>query len=134
MKQKNQTIKFTIATLVLIAIVAVFLYVYNRNTTPPQEGDKEITVQVIIPEEELKEYTISTDATTLREALEEEGMIKGEGTGVSFYITEVNGRLANSANEEWWSITKDGEFSDLGVGSINIQDKEKYELTLMIGW
>lgn len=134
MKQKNQSSKYTLATIILLAIVALFVNVYNKNIEPSQEGDKKITIQVIVPEEELKEYSIFTDATTLREALEEEDLIKGEGEGVGFYITEVDGREADSSNQEWWSITKDGEFSELGVGSINIQDKDKYELTLMVGW
>lgn len=134
MNQKKQYVKYTLATIVLLAIVVLFVYVYNRNIDPSQEGNKKITIQVIVPDEELKEYSISTNATTLRQALEDEDMIKGEGEGVNFYITEVNGREADSSNQEWWSITKDGEFSELGVGSINIQDKDKYELTLMVGW
>ncbi|NLJ96546.1 MAG: DUF4430 domain-containing protein [Clostridiales bacterium] len=134
MKDKNQSIKFIVATMVLLGIVAVFIYLYYSKIGPSSEGDKKITIQVIVPDEEVKEHIIKTDATTLREALEEKGLIKGNGEGINFYITEVDGRVADSSNEEWWSITKDGEFSEYGVGSINIQDKDKYELTLMVGW
>ena len=45
-------------------------------------------------------------------------------------ITEVNGRKADNSKQEWWCITKDGEFSDYGVDMLIIQDKDKYELTL----
>lgn len=134
MKVKNQSIKFMVGTIILLGIVAVFLYIYYGQIDPSVEGDKTITIQVIVPDEDVKEYTINTNATTLREVLEEKELIKGDGEGLNFYITEVAGRAADSSKQEWWSITKDGEFSEYGVGSINIEDKDKYELTLMIGW
>lgn len=130
MKVKNQSFKFMLATMVLIGIVAIFLYLYYGNIGPFFDGEKEFTVQIILPDEEVKEYTIVTEATKLGEALRAKNLIKVENG----FINEVDGIAADSSNEEWWSIIVNGEFSNFGVEDIPIQDKDVYEFTFMVGF
>ena len=135
MKNKSKIIKFFLGTLILVAVVSVMLLVYYKTKQKPSdEGGKKITVQVIIPEEKTTEYKITTDATSLREALDEEKLIEGSGSDDTFFITGVNGRTADSSKEEWWCITKGGEEVFTGVNSIMIYNGDQYELTLMTGW
>ena len=61
-------------------------------------------------------------------------MIRGLNSSYGFYITTVNGIRADETREEWWSLTKNGEYVEYGVDMIHIQDKDKYELTLMKGY
>lgn len=135
MKEAKYGIKVFLATLGLFVIMVLLLFLFfKKNNNSSAAGVKEITVQVIIPEEEIQEFVITTEAETLREALEEKQLIKGETGTYGFFITEVNGRKADESKQEWWCITKDGEEVFTGVDMIKIQDKDKYELTLMKGY
>lgn len=134
MKEVKYWIKVLLATLGLFVVTVLLLYVFFNKSNPASKGQKEITVQVIIPGEDVQEFLITTEAITLRQALEEKQLIKGNETNGILFITEVNGYKANELKQEWWCITKDGESVYTGVDLINIQDKEKYELTLMEGY
>lgn len=134
MKEVKYWIKVLLATLGLFVLTVLLLFLFFNKTNPASRGQKEITIQVIIPDEDDQEFVITTEAYTLRQALEEHNLIKGQESTVGFYITEVNGRRADDLKQEWWCITKDGENVIAGVDLINIRDKDKYELTLMEGY
>lgn len=134
MKEKRHLSKVLIGTIALLAVALVLLFLFFDRSDTPVEGNKNIIVQVIVPGEDVQEFSISTDATTLKEALDEENLIQGKESSFGFYIVEVNGRVADDSKNEWWTITKDGEYIEYGVSMININDKDKYELTLMEGY
>lgn len=135
MKQKN-LIRFIIPTLIFLAVIAamVMVYVNSRAKSVDEKtaGNKTITVLVAIPEKETKEYVIETDATYLRQALDQIHLIEGEEGEFGFYITEVDNTLADDNKREWWCITKRGEEVFYGVNEIAIQDGEQYEITLSV--
>jgi hypothetical protein len=134
MKDAKYFLKVFLGTVGLFAITVLLLYLFFSRTNPSSVGNKEIVIQVIVPDEEMQEFILSTDAYTLREALDEKELIRGQDSAVGFYITAVNGRRADDSKEEWWSITKSGEYVLEGISLINIQDKDKFELTLMEGY
>lgn len=134
MKEAKYFLKVFLGTLALFAITVLLLYLFFNRNNQSFVGSKEIVIQVIVPDEEIELFTIATDAETLREALDEKKLIGGEESIYGFLITEVNGRKIDESKQEWWSLTKNGEFSEYGVGMIKIQDKDQYELTLMEGY
>lgn len=134
MKEVKYWVKVFLSTLGLFAVTVLLLFLFFNRTNPVSKGQKEITVQVIIPGEEDQEFVIKTEAYTLRQALEEADLIKGQDSSYGYFITEVSGRKADDSKQEWWCITKGGETITTGVDLINIQDKDKYELTLMEGY
>lgn len=134
MEQKNSKLKLLIGGIVLVALIAVMLGIYLNSRPETNAGSKNIVVEVRIPEEDSNEFKINTDAEYLREALDEINLIKGDESAYGFFITEVNGRTANSDNQEWWLITKGGEDVMVGVNDIVISDGDHYELTLVIGY
>lgn len=138
MNKKPNRMKVFLATVVFLAIIAIMIFVYIRNedlkSEKASEGSKNITVKVINPEEEPEIFNLSTDAQNLRQALDEKELIQGEDSGFGFFITEVNGRKADEAKQEWWCITKGGEEVMEGIDQIVIQDKDQYELTLTVGY
>jgi len=134
MNQKKNFVKAIIAAVLLLAIVAVMALIYTQVKPQGSEGSKKVVIEVIIPEEETKEFTLKTDAEFLRQALEEEKLVKGIDSEYGLYITEVNGRVVNEANQEWWCITKDGEQLLYGVDQIVINDGDHYEITLTVGF
>lgn len=131
---KKNTTKSIVAVAILAILVVVLGLVYNHFKPKTVEGSKTVTVEVIIPEEETKEFTLYTDAEYLRQALDEEKLIEGSESEYGFFITSVNGRVADSAKEEWWCITKGGEEVYTGVNETPIQDGDTYELTLKVGF
>lgn len=106
----------------------------NTDSGNDQEATKKVLIEVVIPDQETQEFTLSTKADTLRQALDEENLIQGSDSEYGFYITGVTGRIADDNNQEWWCITKGGEEIFYGVNDIMIEDGDKYELTLMIGY
>ena len=133
MNGKRMVLLGILGTIALFTIAALLLVYYNSNNTA-EKGKKKIIIQVIVPGEDVEEFTIFTDAETLRQALDEKNLIKGEDSSYGLLINEVNGRKIDASKQEWWSISKTGEFSMYGVNDIMIQNKVQYELTLMEGY
>jgi hypothetical protein len=134
MKQKKNLSKSIIAFCVLAVIAVLMVVAYKQFMPKGQEGSKKVVVSVVIPEEKTKDFTLHTDAEFLRQALQEKDLIQGSESQYGFYITEVNGRAADDANQEWWCITKSGETVNTGVDQTPLADGDHYELTLMVGY
>jgi hypothetical protein len=134
MEKNKKYAKSILAVLIFAVIVFVLGLVYNKYKPQTQEGSKEISVMIVVPEEETKEVAIKTDAEYLRQALDEKKLIEGSDSAYGYYITAVEGRTADGTKEEWWCITKDGENVNTGIDSTPIADGDKFELTFMIGY
>ena len=123
-----------ISLIALIVAVGVFVAAYMLLRDKPAEGTKNISVEIVYADGSDKTVDIKTDAEYLKKALDEKNLIAGSGTGEMFFITTVDGVEANEANQEWWSITKDGEWVMTGVSTTPIEDGDHFELTLTVGW
>ena len=119
--------------LLVVAAAAVLLYLHFRPQA--SEGAKTVTVEVVHKDESRKEFVIHTDAETLRGALEQEKLIEGTESEWGLYVLTVDGETADEAAQEWWCFN-DGEGNMLptGVDSTMIQDGDKYEIVLTVGW
>ncbi len=106
----------------------------NSASDEQSAYDKTITVLVALPDEEAKEFVIATNADYLRQVLDQEELIEGQDSEFGFFITGVNGRIAQESNQEWWCITKKGEQVFYGVDEIVLEDGDQYELTLTVGY
>jgi hypothetical protein len=134
MNKKTKNLVGIISTVALVVLVIIMGFVYMKFGPQGIKGDKKIVVEVITSEDESKEFKINTDAEFLRQALDEKELIKGSDSDFGFFITTVNGYEAKVDNQEWWSITKSGEYLQYGVDDIAISDGDHYEITLMVGY
>lgn len=134
MEQKQNRMKSILMGTTFVVIILAMVFIYISVKPEAEKGAKKITIQVVIPDEETKEFVISTDALYLRKALDEEGLIEGDDSESGYFITAVNGRKADPSKEEWWCITKEGEDVFTGVDLTPITDGDQYELTLMAGY
>ncbi|MBQ6756743.1 MAG: DUF4430 domain-containing protein [Oscillospiraceae bacterium] len=125
--------KTIIAIVAIVVIVAALLTVYLVTRPAPAAGGKTITVEIKYDEVD-REVKITTGAETLADALREKNLIEGSESEWGLFITGVDGRTADDAKQEWWSITKDGEMTPTGADTTMIADGEHYELTLMVGY
>lgn len=130
MNKKKSILVPILAIAFTALLLTVMLLVYFQFKPKAIEGSKLITVDVIIPNEETKEFKIHTDAEYLSQALEEQKLIVGETSTYGLFITSVNGRAADSAKNEWWSISKDSVDLNTGADATVIADGEHYEFTL----
>jgi len=134
MRQNKNLLKSLIAFGLLALVVVIMLIAYYQFKPEGIKGSKEIVVEIAIPEEETKEFTLNTDAEFLRQALEEKDLIKGSESEFGLFITEVDGRVVDDTKQEWWCITKDGEDVFTGVDETPIADGDHFEITLTIGY
>ena len=95
-------------------------------------GVKNITVSVITDKTE--SFEIETEKNNLGDALKDEKLILGKKGQYGIFITTVNNIEADSQNEEWWCLTKDGQSVMTGVDTTPISDGDKFELTLKKGY
>lgn len=130
----KKTRNIIIAVAVLLVLVAAAVGVYMHFAPQPQEGAKTINVTVVHGDESQKDFTYNTDAETLREALEPEGLIAGDESEFGLFVKTVDGETADDSLQQWWCVTKGGEMTETGVDGIMIADGDSYEFTLTTGW
>ena len=131
MGAKKKTI--ILASILIILILASGL-LWFANRPQATSGGKTVTVEVVHGDGSKKDYTLHTDADTLRQACEEQNLIEGRESEYGLYVLTVDGETADETIQQWWCITKGGEEHFYGVDETMIQDGEQYEFTLKTGW
>lgn len=134
MNKKTKNLVGIVSTVALVVLVIVMGFVYMKFGPQGTKGEKDIVVEVVTSDDNSQEFKINTDAEFLRQALDEKELIEGSDSDFGFFITGVNGRVAKVDNQEWWQVTKSGEYLEYGVDDIAIADGDHYEITLMVGY
>lgn len=126
--------KIIIALVVLAALIIGAALLYNAFAPAAQVGAKHVEIAVIHADGSSKDFSLDTDAETLRAALDELGIIEGDEGEYGLYVTAVDGESADADAQQWWCFTKGGEMLMTGVDNTMIQDGEHYEATFTVGW
>ena len=121
------------AIVAVVAVAAIFTGIYLANRPATQEGAKTITF-VINGKDASRSVEIHTDREYLGEALADEKLVEGTESEYGLFVTKVDGIGADSANQEWWCLTINGEMASTGVDSTPVEDGGKYEFTLTVGY
>ncbi len=129
MKKSVKIILSAAAAVVLLAGLIFGSRVLRPKTSP---GEKSITVQVVVSEEDVREFTVNTTEEFLGPALENEGLIEGENSEYGLFVTTVDGVKADDSQNQWWCVTKGGEDVYTGVDTTPIADGDCFELTLSV--
>ena len=134
-KTNNKNMKKVVLALVaLVALIAILIGVYSATKEDTVEGQKTITVAVVHGDGSEKEFEYETTREYLGEVLDDEALVEGEEGDYGLFITSVDGEEANSANEEWWCLTIDGESAMTSADQTVIEDGDHFELTLTVGY
>lgn len=131
MKKNTKTI---IALVVLAALIIGATLLYKTFAPAAQVGAKHVEIAVIHADGSSKDFSLDTDAETLRAALDELGIIEGDEGEYGLYVTAVDGESADADAQQWWCFTKGGEMLMTSVDNTMIQDGEHYEVTFTVGW
>ena len=131
---KNKKTAVIAGALILVVVAAILIIVYWKNSAPVQDGTKDITVEIVFSEDNIKTVPITTDAEYLNEALLQAGLIEEADDNMGLYET-IDGVKADwDGKQEWWCVTKDGEMLFTGINETPVADGDHYEFTLAIGY
>lgn len=130
---KNKKL-IAIVAVILVAVIAVGIGFYAKSKPQTAEGDEKTITFSVVADGETEDFTIKTKAEFLSGALNEQKLIEGSEGAYGLFVTAVNGIEADSAKEEWWCFTKNGETLMTGVDTTPISDGEKFEATLTVGY
>lgn len=127
--------KKTLAVLAAVLLVLVAAFAAIRFAVKPAGvfGIKEITVE-ITDLTNTESFTFKTEREFLADALLDEGLVEDNQTEYGLFIVTANGVTADDAKQEWWCITKDGETLMTGASETPIENGDRYELTLTVGY
>ncbi len=131
-KEKRNLLLLGGAVLVIAVAAVIGLATFFQPQTTA--GEKTISVQVVMAEEDVRDFTVQTQREFLGDALLDETLIEGEGGEYGLFVTAVDGVTADEANQEWWCLTKGGETVNTGFDQTPIADGDQFEITLTIGW
>lgn len=91
------------------------------------EGETAFVFTVTFEDSTVNIYQVSTDATTVGEALVEVGLIDGEDSDYGLYVTTVDGvTLDWDTDAAYWAFYVDGEMAATGVDTTDIVAGSSY--------
>ncbi len=99
----------------------------SSDVTAIGEGETVFTFTVTFKDATMHLYEVSTDATTVGEALVEVGLIEGEDSEYGLYVKTVDGvTLDWDADAAYWAFYVDGEMAEAGVDTTDIVEGSTY--------
>jgi len=97
----------------------------------PSPGVRSVDIEIVGRDgSTLLEDTMHTEAETLGDLLDEEGLIEYERTGLGRFITEMAGQRADPATE-YWSIWVNDAYGQHGADSQPVRDGDTFTFTLV---
>ena len=98
-------------------------------TTPTAvgQGATTFTFSVVDLEGKTTTFQVSTDKTTVGEALLDAGLIAGDDSEYGLYVKTVNGVTVDYDKDgKYWAFYVNGEYAQTGVDSTNIEANATY--------
>ncbi len=132
--RNKKNLKIGLLLVLFLLVIAGGIFAYGKSKADPTEGNKNITVEVVMDDNTSTSHKINTDEEYLRGALEQEDLIEGTESEFGLFVITVDDYTANDANQEWWAFSKDGESLMTGVDETPIEDGDHYEITLTVGY
>jgi hypothetical protein len=117
---------------VLIASLALVYVAYSEKAVA---GQKNITIEVVMPDETSSVYEVSTDAEYLLGAMEEaDGLtFEGEDGAYGFSINVINGVAADlNSGTAYWGFFVNDEYCNYGVSQQPIEDGDNFSIVYTV--
>lgn len=132
---KNNKKPIIIGAVILVALIAIFAVVYSLNKPATSAGAKQITIEVTGSDGLTEDYTLSTDAEYLRQAMDElaagtEFSYEGTDSEYGLMVETVNNEKADYATDgAYWALYVNGEYGQYGADSQPVADGDTYTWT-----
>jgi len=125
--------KQIIAIIIIVAIAAAGIIVYNSMFGKTVEGAKAITVEVVHKDGSVKKFECHTDAEHLDSVLVDNNIVPDQQGAYGLFFDTADGEKADySADQSYWALIKDGEELMVGASDQPIADGETYQLVYTI--
>lgn len=134
MKQFKNKLFASVLCMVLIVAMALSMTACTNNSASDdanagqeQVVSKSFTFEVVDKDGNIETFDITTDKSTVGEALLAEGLIVGEDGQYGLYVTEVNGIVADyNVDQTYWAFYVDGAYASSGVDTTDVVDGSTY--------
>lgn len=126
--------KLAAAVLALLAVAALFWGLHLSSRPEAIAGLKSVAVEVVHQDQSEQTFRFQTDKEYLGELLLAEGLVKGEQGPYGLYITEVDGEVADYAeNKAFWALFIGEEYATQGADTTPISDGDTFALVYTVG-
>ena len=122
--------KIILASVALVAVIAVFIGIYMAVRPQAQEGSKQVTIQIVYADGTSKSLEYRTDAEFLSELLLEKELVTGyTSEEFGFTIDSVDGiTLDWSKDGAYWAPYVGEEYATTSAAGIALTDGGVYKL------
>lgn len=130
MTKLKKCVLSAVSIVVLMAVTVLsFASCDKKEKAPEGSVTVQITVEVTDDMGVVTPYSITTNKATLRGALEQEELVKGEEGQFGLYIKEVCGTVADyDTNGAYWALYKNGEYLTCSVDDEVLEDGAVYQI------
>jgi len=115
--------------MLLIAAMATFFFgcKEEKDASSTPKAIKAFTLSVEFSDGSQKSYDLESEAETVGEALQEEGLIAGEEGDYGLYVKTVDGQtLDYDKDGMYWAFYENGEYAMEGVDKTQLKDGGNY--------
>lgn len=128
MKQfKNKLFASVLCMVLIVAMALSMTACVAENAEQEQAVEQSFTFEVVDKDGNTETFSITTDKSTVGDALLEEGLIAGENGQYGLYVTEVNGIVADyNVDGTYWAFYVDGAYASSGVDTTDVVDGSTY--------
>lgn len=129
MKNKKLVV---IGAAVLAALLVIFGIVWYINRPAASQGAKTITVEVVHKDESKRTFTCKTDEERLAPVLVAEGIIEDDPAETGMFFVVDGEKTVYEEDQSYWAIYQNGEYAQLGVNDLTIQDGDSISLVYTV--
>lgn len=125
----KKSVKIILGVTGVAVLIAALVAVWMIFGAKPQEGAKEITIEVINAADESTVYELNTDAEYLRQAMDEaDGLTYGGSESeYGMMVDTVNGEVADyNVDGAYWSFYVNGEYCNYGIDTQPVADGDAF--------
>ncbi len=122
--------KIIVAIVALVALIGIFLGVYFATRPQPEDGVKNITIEIVYADGSVKTLTYETEAQYLSEILLEKELVTGyTSEEFGFTIESVDGIMLDWAKDgAYWALYEGDTYASTSAAGIVLTDGGVYRL------
>lgn len=127
--------KKILAVALVAVLVAAMAFVYVTFSEKPGEGEKNITIEVVMADEASTVYEVNTDGEYLIDAMNEaDGLTyEGEEGMYGLSISSINGVRADyTLDGAYWAFYVGEEYCNYGVSEQPVEDGDSFRIVYTV--
>ena len=120
-----------IGVIVLVVLVAAMTVAYVSFREKPAEGEKQVTIEILMADETSSLYEVLTDGEYLIDAMNNaDGLtFEGEEGQYGMSISHINGVRADYVLDgAYWAFYVNDEYCNYGVSEQPIEDGDEFKI------